>query len=66
MNTKLNLKSNVLAGFLQEELMKKVDKESWGEDDYERPLVKIKKTKVKKNSVWWWNFSKNLVKELLP
>jgi hypothetical protein len=30
------------------------------------PLPKFVAKKDKKNLLWWWNFSKNLVKELEP
>ena len=67
---KTNLKEiskTSLAGFLQEQIVRKVNQESWKEPDpYERPLMKIKRGKVNKDSVWWWSFFRNSVEQLLP
>lgn len=66
----MSIKAQHLAGFLNDALVKQVNKESWNQDDYDRPLVKIKRSKVNKNSVWYINFFKSSVsrycKELMP
>lgn len=62
----MNIKLQHLAGFLNQALIKQVNKESWGQYDYERPLVKIKKSKVNRNSSWWFSFFRNSVEQLLP
>lgn len=60
------IKENSLAGFLQKEIVKKVNQESWSEEDYERPLKQIKRSKVNKDVVWWFSFFRNSVEQFRP
>lgn len=59
------IQKNYVAGFLQDDIRKKVQRESWV--DYSKtpnaPLKKMKLKRDKKNLIWWWNFSRTLVKE---
>ena len=68
---KFNLKTiqqNSLAKYLQDDIRKKAQRESWKdwskEPNQPTKIMKIKKTD--KNLLWWINFSKNLVRELEP
>lgn len=62
------IQQNSLAGFLQDAIRKQVQKESEVEHAFDpRPeLPPYEKPKFKKDTVWWWNFSKNLINQLNP
>jgi hypothetical protein len=62
------LQQNSLAKYLQDAIIKKVKKESWVEFSKEpnQPLSKYKIKKDKRNLLWWYCFSKSLLRELEP
>lgn len=51
----------------QEHIQKLVNKEAWKFADIPTPEIpKVGKVQVKKNSVWWWNFFKSSVLQIVP
>lgn len=58
-----------LAGFLHQEVIKKVNQEStkeWLEKLEKGKLVELKKIEVKENNVGWYNLVANALRELRP